>query len=53
MYPSGMNLFRKSKGIAYPEREIMTYAGAKKIVGSAQPHYKKNMKFKRMTFQTL
>lgn len=41
MYPSGMNLFRKSKGIAYPEREIMTYAGAKKIVGSAQPHYKK------------
>lgn len=41
MYPSGMNLFRKSKGIAYPEREIMTYAGAKKIVGSAEPHYKK------------
>ena len=41
MYPPGMNLFRKSKGIAYPEREIMTYAGAKKIVGSAQPHYKK------------
>lgn len=41
MYPSGMNLFRKSKGIAYPEREIMTYAGAKKIVGSAQPHYSK------------
>lgn len=41
MYPPGMNLFRKSKGIAYPEREIMTYAGAKKIVGSAEPHYKK------------
>ena len=41
MYPPGMNLFRKSKGIAYPEREMMTYAGAKKIVGSAEPHYKK------------
>ena len=41
MYPPGMNLFRKSKGIAYPEREMMTYAGAKKIVGSAQPHYSK------------
>lgn len=41
MYPPGMNLFRKSKGVIYPEREIMTYAGAKKIVGSAEPHYKK------------
>ena len=41
MYPPGMNLFRKSKGIAYPEREMMTYAGAKKIVGSAETHYKK------------
>lgn len=41
MYPPGMNLFRKSKGIAYPEREIMTYKNAKKIVGSAEPHYKK------------
>jgi hypothetical protein len=41
MYPPGMNLFRKSKGILYPDREKMTYASAKKIVGSAQPHYKK------------
>lgn len=41
MYPPGMNLFRKSKGIVYPEREIMTYRNAKKIVGSAQPHYSK------------
>lgn len=41
LYPSGMNLFRKSKGIVYPEREKMTYKNAKKIVGSAQPHYTK------------
>lgn len=41
MYPPGMNLFRKSKGIVYPEREKMTYANAKKIVGSAEPHYMK------------
>lgn len=39
MYPTGMNLYRKSKGIAYPERKKMTYKNAKKIVGSAQPHY--------------
>lgn len=41
MYPSGMNLYRKSKGIAFPERKKMTYKNAKKIVGSGQPHYSK------------
>ena len=39
MYPPGMNLYRKSKGIVFPESEMMTYENAKKIVGSAQPHY--------------
>ena len=41
MYPSGMNLYRKSKGITFPERKKMTYKNAKKIVGSSQPHYSK------------
>jgi len=41
MYPTGMNLYRKSKGIEFPERKKMTYKNAKKIVGSAQPHYSK------------
>lgn len=41
MYPSGMNLYRKSKGITFPERKKMTYRNAKKIVGSGQPHYSK------------
>lgn len=41
MYPPGMNLFRKSKGIVYPEREEMTYNDIKKVVGSAKPHYHK------------
>jgi len=41
MYPPGINLFRKSKGIVYPERQEMTYENAKKIVGSAEPHYNK------------
>ena len=42
MYPPGMNLFRKSKGMIYPERIDTTYKKAKKIVGSAQPHFKKS-----------
>lgn len=41
MYPPGMNMFRKSKGIKFPARENMRYDKAKKIVGSAQPHYSK------------
>ena len=41
MYPPGMNLYRKSKGIVFPERKKMSYKNAKKIVGSAQPHYSK------------
>lgn len=41
MYPPGMNLFRKSRGIVYPERKEMTYKDIKKIVGSAEPHYQK------------
>lgn len=41
MYPPGMNLFRKSKGITYPERINMRYEKAKKIVGAVTPHYEK------------
>lgn len=41
MYPPGMNLYRKSKGIVEPKREEMTFKDIKKIVGSAQPHYQK------------
>jgi len=41
MYPPGINLYRKSKGIQFPERKKMLYKNAKKIVGSATPHYSK------------
>lgn len=41
MYPPGMNLYRKSKGIKEPDREKMKFKDIKKIVGSAQPHYSK------------
>lgn len=45
MYPPGMNLFRKSKGIVEPKRVGMKYKDIKKVVGSAQPHYQKSYTF--------
>lgn len=41
MYPSGMNLYRKSKGIIPPERQGMYFENIKKVVGAATPHYQK------------
>ena len=42
-YPSGVNLYSKTKGIVYPERVDMRYSDIKKIVGAATPHYKKSI----------
>lgn len=39
LYPPGMNIYRKSKGIVYPEVEKMRYGDIKKIVGTATPNY--------------
>lgn len=41
MYPSGKQIYNKSKDMSMPERATMTYKNAKKIVGSAEPHYAK------------
>lgn len=43
LYPSGMNLYRKSRGIKMPERIEMDYEDIKKVVGSAEPHYTKQI----------
>lgn len=43
LYPSGMNLYRKSKGIQMPERQEMKYEDIKKVVGSAEPNYTKQI----------
>jgi len=51
MYPPGMNLYRKSKGIIFPERKKMTYKNAKKIVGSAEPHYSKRYDIEQDEFE--
>lgn len=51
MYPPGMNMYRKSKGIIKPEREEMKFKDIKKVVGSAQPHYQKSYHVESDDFQ--
>lgn len=43
MYPSGMNLYRCSRGIKKPATEKMTYREAKKIVGSEPANYSRTI----------
>lgn len=43
MYPKDMKIYRCSRGVKPPNRQTMTYKEAKKIVGSAEPHYKKTI----------
>lgn len=40
LYPSGMNIFRKSRGIIEPQAERLPYWAAKKKTGAATPVYK-------------
>lgn len=51
MYPPGMNLYRKSKGIVPPDRQEMKYKDIKKVVGSAQPHYSKSYHIENDDFE--
>lgn len=44
LYPPGMNLYRHSKGIVFPEVEEMNYGEAKKIVGNGTPNYSSTVK---------
>lgn len=53
MYPPGMNLYRKSKGIQPPERKEMVFKDVKKIVGSAQPHYQKSYHIEQDDFENI
>lgn len=39
-YPTGMNIYRKSRGIQEPKAEYVKYAEVKKIVGYAEPNYR-------------
>ncbi|ERH96447.1 hypothetical protein U0E09_33010 [Bacillus thuringiensis] len=51
MYPPGMNLYRKSKGILLPDRDEMLFRDIKKVVGSAQPHYWKSYHIENENFE--
>lgn len=50
-YPPGMNLYRKSKGILYPERIDMTYKDIKKVVGSTKPNYQQKYMVEKDDFK--
>lgn len=50
LYPVGMNLYRKSRGIVLPEREEMYYKDIKKVVGSVKPHYSKSYQIEQEDF---
>lgn len=39
-YPTGVNIYRKSKGIVEPEKALMSYEKAQKKVESASPDFK-------------
>ena len=43
LYPKGMNFYRKSKGIKFPERINVPYSDIKKYVGTAIPTYSKRL----------
>lgn len=45
-YPPGMNIYRKSKGIKFPDEEYMKFADVKKIVGTAKPTFEKTIVIK-------
>lgn len=44
LYPPKMNIFRKSKGIVKPEELTLSYAEAKKIIGSTKADYQTETK---------
>lgn len=51
MYPTGMNLYRKSAGVKLPERKKMKYSEAIKKVGSVQPHFTKDIQISTDDFE--
>ena len=51
LYPTGMNLYRKSKGIKPPERKRMKYSEAIKKAGSAEPHFTKDIQISINDFE--
>ena len=51
LYPPGMNLFRHSRGMRYPEVKKMLYRDVKKIVGSRKPNYSQTIEIREVENQ--
>jgi hypothetical protein len=52
-YPAGMHLYRRSKGIVMPKREVMTYRQARERVGGREPDYVSERHVEREGFENL
>jgi hypothetical protein len=52
LYPSGIKIYRTSRGIKMPERKRMRYEKAKKIVGHAEPIFEKTYDVKNDVFDS-
>lgn len=46
LYPTGVNIYRKSKGIVEPDIYWTSYQNVKKITGNADPSYSKKIEIK-------
>ncbi|MGQ3448328.1 rolling circle replication-associated protein [Streptococcus pneumoniae] len=52
LYPRGVRIYRKSKGIKYPKRIKMPYHSAKELIG-IEPHYTKTYKIENDYFENI
>ena len=51
LYPKGIRIYRKSKGLAYPKRVKMPYKSARELIGQVAPHYTKTYKIENEDFE--
>lgn len=52
LYPKGVRIYRKSKGIQYPKRIKMPYQSAREMIG-IEPHYTKTYKIENDNFENI
>ncbi|MGQ7461176.1 rolling circle replication-associated protein [Streptococcus suis] len=52
LYPKGIRIYRKSKGIQYPKRIKIPYQSARKMIG-IEPHYTKTYKIEKDNFENI
>ncbi|CYU99046.1 TPA: replicative protein [Streptococcus suis] len=52
LYPKGIRIYRKSKGIQYPKRIKIPYQSAREMIG-IEPHYTKTYKIEKDNFENI